>query len=429
MKIAGIIVEYNPFHNGHKLHIEETRKITGADYIIAIMSGNFVQRGEPAIIDKYCRCEMALLNGVDLVIELPTIYATASAEYFAFGAVSLLNSLNIVDFICFGSEIGDCKLLDYTADILSTNNDAYQKMLNTFIKQGNSYPKARELALTSYLKSINSPYLKDVKKLIASPNNILGIEYIKALKKLNSTIKPVTITRTDSGYNAVELDLSSNFSSASSIRNTLTNNGTSNTTNSKSTTKYIKQIKAYIPSNCYKIFIKNYNVTFPITYDDFSILAYYKLLNNNTTDLNTYVDIDTVIANKLLNNFTSSKNITTLLNNSKSKDVTYTRLSRALLNIILNNKKDTFNRYLLKGSTYARILGFKSSSSNLIKTLKKSSSIPLINKLSLGIKSLSDDDKAILEMDIKSSELYNKIVYTKFKTQNTNEYKKGVIIQ
>jgi predicted nucleotidyltransferase len=238
MKVAGIIVEYNPFHNGHKFHIEQTKKLTGADYIIAVMSGNYVQRGEPAVINKYLRTDMALLNGVDLCIELPTCYSSASAEFFAYGAVSILHKLGIVDYVCFGSEAGSIKHLDYIADILNSNNKEYQTILNKYIKQGNSYPKARELGILEYLKSIKSPYLKEIKKIISSPNNILGIEYIKALKKLGSSITPITITRTDKGYNEINLDKTSSYTSASSIRTNI---------------HTLASIKKYVPSNVYSI--------------------------------------------------------------------------------------------------------------------------------------------------------------------------------
>lgn len=413
MKVAGIIVEYNPFHNGHKFHIEQTKKLTGADYIIAVMSGNYVQRGEPAVINKYLRTDMALLNGVDLCIELPTCYSSASAEFFAYGAVSILHKLGIVDYVCFGSEAGSIKHLDYIADILNSNNKEYQTILNKYIKQGNSYPKARELGILEYLKSIKSPYLKEIKKIISSPNNILGIEYIKALKKLGSSITPITITRTDKGYNEINLNKTSSYTSASSIRTNI---------------HTLASIKKYVPSNVYSILKQEQTKTYPIIYDDYTTLATYILLNNTAKDLTKYLDVDDTIANKLLNSIKDNHCITHMLEHSKSKDVTHTRLSRALMHIILNETKSDFDKYIINGPEYARILGFKKESSAIIKALKKSSSIPLINKLSLGDKSLSSTGKKMLIHDIQCSELYNKISYTKFKTDYVNEYKIGVRI-
>ena len=184
MKVAAIIAEYNPFQNGHKFHIEKTKELTGADYVIAIISGNYVQRGTPAIIDKYSRTEMALSCGVDLVIELPTCYATASAEYFAYGAVSILNQLGIVDYLCFGSECDDIETLHYIAKILISNPPEFSKLLNSYLKKGNSFPKARHLAINDYLGKVDDNIdLDKLNSVLASPNNILGLEYIKALLK------------------------------------------------------------------------------------------------------------------------------------------------------------------------------------------------------------------------------------------------------
>ena len=147
MKIAGIIAEYNPFHNGHKYHIEQTRKITGADFIIVVMSGNFTQRGTPAIMDKYSRARMALENGADMVLELPSCYACGSAEYFADGAIALLDKLGCVDYVCFGSECGDIELLRPIAEILATEPENYSEMLRAELKSGATFPRARNRAL------------------------------------------------------------------------------------------------------------------------------------------------------------------------------------------------------------------------------------------------------------------------------------------
>ena len=172
MKVAAVIAEYNPFHNGHKYHIEKTKELTGADYIIAIISGNYVQRGTPAIIDKYSRTKMALSNGVDLVIELPTCYATASAEYFAYGAVSILNQLGVVDYLCFGSECADIDTLHYIANILVKNPPEFSRILNSYLREGKSFPKARHLALIEYLS--NKTELIDIDKL----NAVLDVQSI-----------------------------------------------------------------------------------------------------------------------------------------------------------------------------------------------------------------------------------------------------------
>lgn len=418
MKVAAIIAEYNPFHNGHKYHIEKTKKLTGADYVIAIISGNYVQRGTPAIIDKYSRTKMALSNGVDLVIELPTCYATASAEYFAYGAVSILNQLGVVDYLCFGSECADIDTLHYIAGILVKNPPEFSTILNSYLKKGKSFPKARHLSLIQYLS--NESEQIDIEKLnsvLDTPNNILGIEYIKALIKLNSTIEPITILRKGEGYNSNHLPKDNNLSSASGIRNEITHGGLG-----------IDKIDKYVPSNCYEIFKDNYHKTFPIHLDDFTQFAYYALQQENNISLTGYLDIDQNIANKLINTRENLKELGYYLGSLKTKDITYSRLSRGILHIILGIKDSNMNMFMTKQPEYARILGFKESSSELLKNIKKSSNINIISKLSLGKKKLSITGRNMLELDINSSHLYNKTVFWKYQTELPNEYKHGVII-
>ena len=416
MKIAAIIAEYNPFHNGHKFHIEETKRITGADYIIAIISGNFVQRGEPAIIDKYQRTTMALNNGIDLVLELPTYFACSSAEYFTYGAISILDKLGVVDYLCFGSECNNIELLNTIAKILANPSEDFTNYLNNCLKKGHSFPKSRELALLNQLKDNSNISTTEIKEIISSPNNILGIEYLKALNKLNSNITPITIHRNDNGYNNKTLSRDNKYTSASSIRIACNTHDT------------ITNIKNFVPDNVYTILNKQYKKIFPIYYNDLSNIALYNLLTCKTKDITRYLDVDDVIANKLLNNVSSSSNITELLDNCKSKDITYSRLSRALLHIIIKLEADKFSSYINTDIEYARILGFKSSASNVIKNIKKKSSLTLINKLSLGKKELSGPSLESLNYDILTTEIYNKLVSLKYGNNIDNEYKRGMII-
>ena len=419
MKVAAVIAEYNPFHNGHKYHKEKTKELTGADYIIAIISGNYVQRGAPAIIDKYNRTQMALTNGVDLVIELPTCFATASAEYFAYGAVSILNQLGVVDYLCFGSECADIETLHYIADILVNNPPEFSRILNSYLKKGKSFPKARHLALIDYLS--NKTELIDIDKLnsvLDTPNNILGIEYIKALIKLDSSIEPITILRQGEGYNSNLLPEDNNLSSASGIRNEIIHGGLG-----------IDKIDKYMPSNCYEIFKENYHKTFPVHLDDFTQFAYYALHHENKVSLSGYLDIDQNIANKIINTRDNLDELGYYLGSLKSKDITYSRLSRGMLHIILGIKDSNMNMFMSNAPEYARILGFKEQSSELLKTIKKSSNLNIISKLSLGVKKLSITGRNMLELDINSSHLYKKIVFWKYQTTLPNEYKQGVIIK
>ena len=213
--ITGIITEYNPFHKGHQYHLSSALKETNADGIVCVMSGNFMQRGIPSIIDKWKRAEMAVKNVVDLVLELPLVYSLSSAESFAFGSVSLLNSLGIVNNLYFGSEEGDVSLLSEIAETLVNEPDDYKNLLKKNLDSGLPFNASRSNALREYLNSEN------VTHALTSSNNILGIEYIKALKTLDSSIIPMTLKREGSTYN--QDDLRETFSSATSIRKHLKN--------------------------------------------------------------------------------------------------------------------------------------------------------------------------------------------------------------
>ena len=216
-KVLGIIGEYNPFHNGHLYHLEQSKRMTGANYTVAIMSGNFTERGSTALINKWSRTEIALNNGIDLVIELPVLYATSSAEGFAEGAIKILNSLKVVDYISFGAETSNIDILQEIANILYAEPKNYKALLAQELNKGLSFPKSRENALMLYLN--NEKY----SNIISSPNNILGIEYIKALKKLKSNIKPISIARFEAGYN--DTSYTGNIASATAIRNIVKNGG------------------------------------------------------------------------------------------------------------------------------------------------------------------------------------------------------------
>lgn len=223
-KVLGIIAEYNPFHNGHLYHLEQSKKQTGCTYSVAIISGNFTQRGSTSLVDKWEKASCALANGIDLVIELPTIYATSSAENFAEGSIKILDSLKIIDYLSFGSECGDIETLDKIANILYKEPKDFKLLLTKELNSnGVSYPKACQNALKAYLTNTNNKNCTKYISEFSSPNNILGIEYLKALKKYKSKIKPLSIMRYESGHN--EVGFNNNFASSTAIRNILKNDG------------------------------------------------------------------------------------------------------------------------------------------------------------------------------------------------------------
>ncbi len=422
MKVTGIIAEYNPFHNGHEYHIREAKRLTGADYIVVVMSGNFVQRGEPAVIDKHTRAKMALAGGADLVLELPLICATGSAEYFASGAVSLLHALGCVDSLCFGSECEDMQTLQMLADILVQEPDSYRAFLKSGLQEGLSYPKAREQALCRYLRAsaqtpCGSPRFSPsmIGNILSTPNNILAIEYLKALKRLNSAIVPFALKRAGSGYH--DLRLTEKFCSASAIRAHLN--------------KLTEEILQGIPISAAKILREEYDKTYPVTANDFSGILHYRLLMAESyLELASCYDVPVTLAQRIFrlrNEYTDFDSFVSLV---KAKNVTELTVRRTLLHILLNlpHYFDAADTSPLGTSapfcSYARILGFKKSAAPLLHEIKQKGHLPLLSKLAdapLVIRSyepFSDRQKTSallsLQCDIRSSEIYHSVITHKF---------------
>lgn len=414
MKVTGIIAEYNPFHNGHKHHIEKARELTNADYIIVIMSGNYVQRGEPGIIDKYARTKMALECGADLVLELPLPYATGSAEYFSMGAVSLLDKLGVVDYLCFGSECGDASKLMNVASYLANEPFEYKELLQKYLMQGLSFPSAQEAALHGCADN-------ETASLLSAPNNRLGIEYCKALIRLNSSISPVTVLREGSGYHDETLyDADDGLpSSASAIRKTLDN-------------ACPETVLSQVPATVADILKQEWNKSFPIKVTDFSLLLHYKLLTETKESLVTYWDVTSDLADKILKylpQYTTFDGFCMLL---KSKELTYARISRCLLHILLNIKKTHINTYRVLGFTpYARILGFRKSASPLLHEIKVHSSIPMISKLADAQKLLTPEAYEMLQREINASHIYEAVKTKRFGVEDSlskNEFTREILV-
>ena len=328
MKVNGIVAEYNPFHNGHAYQMQHAKEATGADYTIIVMSGNFMQRGAPALLDKFTRAKMALECGADLVLELPICYAASSAEFFAKGSVALFDKLGVTTNLCFGSECGNIDTLSRIAEIFYTEPEPYVESLRCNLKKGMSFPIARTWALLQY-----APSLSDDKDVLSSPNNILGIEYLKALKKLNSPIVPFTLKREYSGYHDTELHDCS--SSASAIRKVLMNIPAS-----PYLPKNISaQLSEQLPPGSLSIIQNEWNFSCPVEADDFSLLLKYRLLSEPHESLCKYQDVSEELSNRIIRNrnqFRSFGQFCTLL---KTKELTYSRISRSLLHILLSKPR------------------------------------------------------------------------------------------
>lgn len=383
--VAAIIAEYNPFHNGHKYHIEKTRQITGCDYVIVLMSGNFVQRGEPALFDKSIRTAMALNCGADVVIELPCVYATSSAEGFAKGSVDLLNELGCIDYLSFGSECSNLNAMMNMAEILNNPSKEFDELIAQKIKEGLSYPKSRQYALENANKESG---------VLNGPNNILGIEYIKALLKTQSSIAPVTIKRKGNDYNDNCINPATPFNSASSIREALR----------KGRSSYLDSIPDRITDlyNSPKSYI-----------DDYSELIYYRLSMLSKELMLQHLDVNDSLASKFIKYLKDFKSLEELIQMCKSKDLTYSRILRCLIHILLGiTKEDALN-----APSYARILGFKKDAQEILGVLKNTSNIPIITKLA------DAQSCRLLDLDIMSSNLYNTVNKT-----FENEYRKSPVI-
>lgn len=405
--ITGIIAEYNPFHNGHAYQLEQARLLTGCDFLVVVMSGDYVQRGAPAVFDKYTRARMALACGADLVLELPVACSCASAEFFASGAVSLLDGLGCVDFLCFGSESGDLQSLMEPARILAKESPVFQEALRRGLSLGLSFPAARKEAFRA---CASNPDILDL------PNNILGIEYLKALLQRESSIKPVTIKREGQGYHDTLLD--SGFASASGIRRFLKQE--------EAPLSALPALKESLPDPVMEVLKDTLAHTLPVWEEDFSTLLRYELLRQSASDLTRYADISPDLGRRLKNcadKFSSFSEFVALV---KTKDVTYTRITRALFHILLNlTGEDTRNSVAMP---YARILGFRKDHSRILGLLKENSRIPIIPKAADYKTYLTPDLQPLFEKDLFAANLYETIAAAKQKRAFLHDLKRSPVI-
>ena len=406
MKTVGIIAEYNPFHDGHAYQIAEAKKITGADYCVVIMSGNFMQRGIPAIMDKSLRIQSALMCGADLVLELPVHYATGSAEYFA-----ILDRINVIDCLCFGSECGNIQALSMLSDALVSESEEFKDLIKQNMKAGSSYPKARNNALIA-----SSPRLAGYSDILQFPNNILGIEYLKAIKKRGSHIKPYTISRKGAGYH--DDSINDSYSSALAIREAI------------EMKQDISLIKEQLPDTVYKLLEENYLKTFPITIEDFSSLILYKLIKEQENGYSRYFDIDKTFADRLESLIYSYTDYASFCEKIKTRNITHSRVARNLLHILLDIYQSDVDAFCADDYVYyARIVGFRKEAAPLLSAIKEKTSIPLISKLADSDAYVtSENGRKMLKRDIESNHIYSLIVSRKYHQNLLNEYKRPIVI-
>ncbi len=404
MKVNGIIAEYNPFHNGHKYQMDTSRRITGADYTVVIMSGDFVQRGAPALLDKHRRAEMALRCGADLVLELPAIFSASSAEYFSMGAVSTLDKLGVVTHLCFGSECGDVDVMAKVAEILLEEPEDFSATLQKYMKQGVSYPNARNWAMFQHY-----PFLEAYRNVFNTPNNILGIEYIKALKRRDSNMLPVTVRRTGAGYHDRMMD--TEYCSALALRQALYSGKTPDF------------MKSQMPAESWEILQQSLEDSSIICSNDFSDLLYYKLLLERENGYQEYLDVSSDLSDRICRNLDCYHDFDNFCDLLKTKNMTYTRISRCLLHILLNiRQEDVAFCKKLDYAAYARVLGMRRDAHELLSAIKEQSSIPLVTKLADAEKYLDADALHMLAQDILVSHIYRSVTPHFKERSRTSEY-------
>lgn len=386
-KVLGIIAEYNPFHNGHALHLAKSKEETGAEYTICIMSGNFVQRGNTSIVNKWLKTEMALKNGIDLVLELPTIYSVSSAENFAEGSIKLLNSLKIVDFISFGSEDSDIDILNKLATIFYREPRKYLELLSSELKKGLSFPKARENAISFYL---NNPIYSEI---LNKSNNILSIEYLKALKKYKSHIRPIAIKREKVFYSSN--CIVDEYASATAIREMIKSN-------------QYNDIRKVMPRTSYDLLMEEIEKKHcVIDLVNFEKEILYRLRNLTTDELKNFPEINEGLENAIKNASNTCNSLNELINKVKSKRYTQTRIQRILTYILLNiTKKDM--SLARKSIPYSRVLGYSSKGKDLISEINNAN--PKLTLIT-SVKKFMDKPgnkiyKSILNKDILATNLY-----------------------
>ncbi len=413
MRTVGIIAEYNPFHTGHAYHIRKAKELSGAAYAIVVMSPDFVQRGEPAVFDKFTRTRMALQNGADLVLELPIRYAAGSAEYFALGAVTLLEQLGVTDTLCFGTEDADLSLFQNISNILADEPAEYTEKLRQALKHGKTYPQARAEALVCALSGYGfsaSAYRTDsvpagsdpdsILRVLNSPNNILGIEYCRALQKLKSRILPIPVRREGISYHSTGLDRS--YCSAAALRQAISVRAVPESGSA------LESVLRYIPENCRRLFLDACENI--VTSEELLPFLTQKLLALDSFD--SIFDISSDLSDRIRNLrfHCIGKTYAEIVALLKSRQLTEAHIRRSLLHLILDIRADDVkNSCSGKGIAYAKVLGLRRDASPLLHRIKKECSVPFLTKPAHASCLMDSFSARMWQQDLFASHLYRSI--------------------
>lgn len=389
MRTVGLIVEYNPLHNGHYYHYQQSKKVSGADSAICVMSGHFLQRGEPAIVDKWARAEMALRMGADLVLELPVAFSAQPAEWFAYGAVSALDATGVVDSLCFGCESGRIDWLQAAADKLYNEPEELSRLLQLELKMGLPYPAAYSRAVAQLLPEAREEDL-------AKPNNTLGLHYLIALRRLQSRIEPLTITRTKADYNQSDIT-DQQIASATAIRRILT------------TDCSLEGIRPFVPSATLDIMAREWKAgRGPIDWERFARPLLLQLMHHTPEQLASFHEVNEGLEHRIRKALADIRPedyagalVEALIDKLKTKRYTRTKLQRTLLRILLNHsKQDLSSDTLRQGVPYLRVLGFSPRGRELLKRMKKTAKVPIVTKV-------TTVTSPLLEMDLRAASVYS----------------------
>lgn len=393
MKVVGLITEYNPFHNGHLFHLQQSLEQAAADYSVAVMSGHFLQRGEPALLDKWARAAMAVKAGVDLVIELPYVFSCRSAYAFARGAVDLLSSCGIVSHLCFGSEKGDLRPLIALADIFAAEPPRLQSLIKKFLKQGYVLPLAQTKALQEYC--MKDPLAAELVEVLNNPNNILGIEYLRNLKDTGSIIIPLTIKRTTAGYH--DTQFKDSIASATSIRDYLTNHSVDD----------LAKLNLVVPPSTLGILRKKANQgEGPVFAENFLSLLRYKIVTATADELADLMDVNEGLENRILSQIKRSHTFKELVENIKTKRYTWTRIQRVLNYIIMNFSRQDAELFDRIGPKYIRVLASTKKGRHLLALMRKRAELPVVTRVAPFYKKADSLIQKMLEYDLKASDIY-----------------------
>jgi len=404
MKAVGLVVEYNPFHNGHLYHVEQSKKQNEADVVIAVMSGSFLQRGEPAVVNKWSRASMALNSGVDIVIELPYMYSTQHAEHFASGAISLLEAIKC-DTFCFGSENGSIASFMRLYEVMTQNNDQLSQEIKYFSKQGNSYPRAASLAL----QKLGIQQEEEID--LSLPNNILGYQYVRATLANGYQIKPTLINRVAAQYHDASLPTGS-IASATSIRKALLGEEQGEAS-----------VQAFMPAYSFKE-LHEYvtNNGFLHSWEHYWPYLQYTLLSHTAEQLAAIYEVEEGIQYRLKEAALSSQSFEQFMTKVKTKRYTYTRIQRICVHILNNVAKEKMKQSMQQ-SAYLRILGFTENGQNYLSKKKKKFELPIVSKSG----SFTHDG---LALDIQASTIHSLILPPEQRQEAfKREYKQPIMLK